>query len=112
MADEVKSVGRMGVKLDPTVNYGHLISATVFLVTAAMAWANLSNRQDDADRRIARLETSQERMSAENAREAQVIVRLDEKIANLDRVLNRVERLLETMPARQGVTQPPNRSGG
>lgn len=112
MAEEPKPVGRLGLKLDPTVNYGHLISATVFLVTAAMAWANLSNRQDDADRRIARLETSQERMVVENARESQVIVRLDEKITNLDRILARVERLLEGLPPRQGVVQPPNRTGG
>lgn len=93
----------LGVKLDPTVNYGHLISATVFLVTAAMAWANLSSRQDNADQRIAQLERAQQTLVAEQNQEARVVARLDEKITNLDRVLRRIEALLDARIQRGAV---------
>ena len=60
------------------------------------------------------LERSSERMASDNAQEARVIARLEEKITSLDRVLLRIERILEAEVNRRGEApyQPPRNSGG
>lgn len=95
---------RWGVRLDPTVNYGHIFTAIVFLTSASMAWAVMSARQEQADVRIARLERFQEQAARDAALEAQVIARLDVKIESLDRVLVRIENFLDrtARPTRDG----------
>lgn len=114
MSEEVSHTRSMGIKLDPTVNYGHLITMTTMLLTAVVAWTNLSNRQEEANRRIINLERSSERMTADNAAEARVVARLEEKITSLDRVLLRIERILEAEVNRRGdaPSYPSNRNGG
>jgi septal ring factor EnvC (AmiA/AmiB activator) len=90
------------------VNYGHLLSASVFLITAAMAWANLSSRQDQSDARIANLERAQEQIRTEANRASQVIVRLDEKITSLDRILQRLETILDSQVLPRRAPAPNN----
>lgn len=116
MADETNQSGhlpaRWGVRLDPTVNYGHLLSASVFLVTASVAWGVFSQRLDHAETRVTRLERYQEEAVRHAQVEAQAIARLDQKIESLDRVLGRIERYLDAESQRRGNTAPTNPQRG
>lgn len=44
------------VRFDPTVNLGHLISASVFLASAGIAYATVTARLDVNEREIMRVE--------------------------------------------------------
>lgn len=101
MTHEVERRSGFGVKLDPTVNYGHIISASVFLVSAGIAWSVMTTRIDAAERRLDRLERDAAAARDASSLESQLIARLDEKLSNLDRVMQRIERILDSQPSRR-----------
>lgn len=90
-------------RLDPTVNLGHILSASIFLLTGATAWATLTSQQAEADRRIARLERLQEDSSRSSNENAVTIARMVEKVDGMQREVTRLVNAIErSMPPPYG----------
>jgi tRNA A-37 threonylcarbamoyl transferase component Bud32 len=81
---------------DPTVNLGHLISATVFLVTAAAAWVNISMRVDQQARDVARIETQLlAKIKEQEAVSGKFELNYREDMRDVKALLNRIEDKLD-----------------
>jgi hypothetical protein len=100
VADENVTAGHSGwkVKLDPTVNFGHIITATTFLVAGAIAYATLESRQGRTEERVVRLERLEEELrrtrEAEIARIAEISVTLRTVSGVVEQIDRRVNALL------------------
>ncbi len=52
---------RRGVKFDPTINLGHVLSGGIFLVSTIAAWVSLDARVAQQSRDVTRIESRQEK---------------------------------------------------
>jgi hypothetical protein len=112
----VKSVGTAGspsasheevshtswrVKLDPTVNLGHILSASVFLFTAGMVWATLDAKHSRSEERIMRLERLEDEFRRERLLEMQRAGAINESISSMRTLLERMDRQINTLLQRR-----------
>lgn len=73
-----------GVHFDPTINLGHLMTATVFLASTIAAWISLNARVEQTARDVDRVEKAS--VSVEN----RMMVRINEERARLDQTQVRI----------------------
>lgn len=91
-----------GVKFDPTVNLGHIITAVVFLVTATFGWATLDSRQARLEERMLRLEAARDRGERDTLATAGTMATVAAQVAAIQRTVNRIEGVLDRPPQNQG----------
>lgn len=71
-----------GVHFDPTVNLGHIITATVFLASTIAAWVSLNGRVEQTARDLARIEIQAQTTTVRV--ENQLMSRINDERARLD----------------------------
>ena len=89
------------VKLDPTVNLGHVLTAAVFLTTAAVGWATLDAKQSRSEERIMRLERLEDEFRRERLMEMQRAGAINESISSMRALLERMDRQINTLLQRR-----------
>lgn len=88
------------VKFDPTVNLGHIITATLFLFTASAGWATLDSRQTRLEERTVRLEQQRLQDDIETRAYVAATARAGAQIDAIQASVRRVETLLDrTIPS-------------
>ena len=93
----VQSQSSWKIRLDPTVNFGHVMTATVFLVTAAAGWATLDAKQTRAEERVARLERLEEELRRDRTREIERFASMDANLTTVKQVIERMDRQVNTL---------------
>ena len=79
---------RQKPRFDPTINYGHILTAITLIVAGASAYFGIRAELQNVDLRVAKLESTLQQL-------ASVVVltaRQDEKLIALERRLDRLER--------------------
>lgn len=104
--------GRRGVRFDPTINLGHVLTAFAFLFSTLAAWFTLSARVDQASQAIVRLERIIEakadkdvvakgelelsrRVVESQANQNTALIRIDEGFKELKGMLRDVDQKLD-----------------
>lgn len=87
-----------GVKFDPTVNLGHLLSAGTVLVAITFGWAVLDSRQTHLEARTVRLEAARERDDRETMTAVGSLERLKAQMDAIQNSVRRIENLLDRPP--------------
>lgn len=75
-------------RFDPTINYGHILTALTLIIAGAGAYFGMRAELQNVDLRVAKLESTLQQL-------ASVVVltaRQDEKLIGLERRLERLER--------------------
>jgi hypothetical protein len=111
--------GRRGVRFDPTINLGHILTAFAFLFSTLAAWFTLNARVDMASQAVVRLEKVIEgkadketasrgelelsrRIVETQQNQNSALVRIDAGFAELKTMLRDVERKLDTKADKPG----------
>jgi hypothetical protein len=92
MRDEVNPRGKL--RLDRTINYGHILTAASFLVAASAAFIGTKVELQNLDQRVAKIEATLQQL-------ANVIVltaRQDERLKAIERRVDRLEQPPERRP--------------
>jgi hypothetical protein len=74
--------GSHRIRFVPEINLGHIVSASVFLVTTGIAWATMDQRVATLERE-ARLERAEHKEAVVNV-ETRMMARINEERARLD----------------------------
>lgn len=97
------------VKLDPTINWGHILvvasfigSAIIFMVRLGEANEQKLTRDSSQDRRIETLEEQYSIMALEDARSMPTI---ELRLTTMEKSLGRIEGKLEDLAPNEGGTQ-------
>ncbi len=86
MSDETNTRGRP--RFDPTINYGHILTATSFLAAAFAAFIGTKVELQNLDQRVAKIEATLQQL-------ANIVVataRQDERLKAIERRVDRIER--------------------
>lgn len=76
-------------RFDPTINYGHILTALTLIIAGAGAYFGMRAELQNVDLRVAKLESTLQQL-------ASVIVltaRQDEKLVGIERRLDRLEQV-------------------
>ena len=76
-------------RFDPTINYGHILTALTLIIAGAGAYFGMRAELQNVDLRVAKLESTLQQL-------ASVVVltaRQDEKLVGIDRRLERLEQV-------------------
>ena len=76
-------------KFDPTINYGHILTALTLIIAGAGAYFGMRAELQNVDLRVAKLESTLQQL-------ASVVVltaRQDEKLIGMERRLDRLEQV-------------------
>ena len=77
---------------DPTINYGHVITAVSFIIAGAGAYYGMRAELESVDQRVAKIENTLQQL-------ASVLVltaRRDERLIAIDRRVDRLEQVSAT----------------
>jgi len=89
MTDE--NNGRGKPRFDPTINYGHILTAATFIAAGLAAFLGMKFELQDLNQRVAKVEATLQQL----ANIVVVTARQDERLKAIER---RVERLEEPSP--------------
>jgi len=88
MSDDLIANSQPKPRLDPTINYGHLLTVVSFIFAGAAAYYGMRAELLNVDQRVARIESTLQQL-------ANVIVltaRQDEKLNALERRVDRLDQ--------------------
>ena len=88
MNDEIDAYHRPNPRFDPTINYGHILTAVSFIVAGAGAYYGMRAELKNVDERVAKMKHLQQL--------ANVVVltaRQDERLSALERRVDRIEQV-------------------
>ena len=88
MSDDRDSVRQPKPRFDPTINYGHILTAVSFIIAGTAAYYGMRAELQNVDQRVARIESTLQQL-------ANVVVltaRQDEKLTAIERRVDRIER--------------------
>jgi hypothetical protein len=93
MNDEANARGSSRPLFDPTINYGHILTAISFIIAGAGAYYGMRAELHNVDERVLKIEATLQQL-------ANVVVltaRQDERLIAIER---RVDRIEQSAPAR------------
>jgi len=90
MTDEVSGHGKP--RFDPTINYGHILTAATFVAAGAAAFLGMKIELQDLDQRVTKIEATLQQL----ANVVVVTARQDERLKALEQRVDRVEQSLVT----------------
>jgi hypothetical protein len=88
MSDEAKEFKHSKPLFDPTINYGHILTAISFIIAGTAAFYGMKVELWTVDQRVAKIESTLKQL-------ADVVVltaRQDERLVAIERRLNRLEQ--------------------
>ena len=88
MSDEVDASQQSKPRFDPTINYGHVLTAVSFIAAGAGAYYGMRSELMHVDQRVAKIESTLQQL-------ANVVVltaRQDEKLNAIERRVDRLEQ--------------------
>lgn len=94
MSDDTNTYRQPKPRFDPTINYGHILTAVSFIIAGAGAYYGMRAELQNVDQRVAKIENTLQQL-------ANVLVltaRQDERLIAIER---RVDRLEQTSTTRQ-----------
>ena len=94
MSDEIGASRQSKPRFDPTINYGHVLTAVSFIAAGAGAYYGMRTELMHVDQRVAKIESTLQQL-------ANVVVltaRQDEKLNAIER---RVDRLEQASPLKR-----------
>jgi hypothetical protein len=95
MSDEIGASRQSKPRFDPTINYGHVLTAVSFIAAGAGAYYGMRTELMHVDQRVAKIESTLQQLLAN------VVVltaRQDEKLNAIER---RVDRLEQASPLKR-----------
>jgi hypothetical protein len=87
MSDQLVTNGRPKPRFDPTINYGHILTAVSFIVAGSATFFGMKAELHNVDQRVAKIEATLQQL-------ADVVVltaRQDEKLNAIERRVDRLE---------------------
>src|ERR1041384_4077059 len=81
-------------KFDPTINYGHVLTALSIVIAGTGAYYGMSSELHNVDQRVAKIEQTLQQLASVMV----LTARQDERLISIER---RVDRLEHTPPTRQ-----------
>jgi hypothetical protein len=87
MSEENNTSGRTKPRLDPTINYGHILTIVSFVIAGVGAYYGMRVELVSADQRVLKIENTLQQL-------ANVVVltaRQDEKLNAIERRVDRIE---------------------
>lgn len=88
MSDEAHAFKQPRPLFDPTINYGHILTAVSFIVAGTAAFFGMKAELQSVDQRVAKIEATLQQL-------ANVVVltaRQDERLNAIERRVDRLER--------------------
>jgi hypothetical protein len=88
MTDETSAYRQPKPRFDPTINYGHILTAVSFIIAGAGAYYGMRAELQSVDQRVAKIEVTLQQL-------ANVVVltaRQDEKLNGIERRVDRIEQ--------------------
>ena len=88
MSDEIDAYRQPKPRFDPTINYGHILTAVSFIIAGTGAYYGMRAELQNVDQRVARIENTLQQL-------ASVVVltaRQDEKLNAIERRVDRIEQ--------------------
>lgn len=88
MSEERDAYRQPKPRFDPTINYGHILTAVSFIIAGAGAYYGMRAELQSVDQRVAKIETTLQQL-------ASVVVltaRQDEKLNAIERRVDRIEQ--------------------
>jgi hypothetical protein len=94
MSDDVSERKKPKPLFDPTINYGHILTAISFIVAGTAAFFGMRAELQSVDQRVAKIEATLQQL-------ANVVVLTARQDERLNAVERRVDRLEQAAPRRQ-----------
>ncbi|GIK80897.1 MAG: hypothetical protein AB7G35_08375 [Hyphomicrobiaceae bacterium] len=88
MSDEVHGSKQPKLLFDPTINYGHILTAASFIVAGTAAFFGMKVELQDLDQRVAKIESTLQQLASVMVQTA----RQDERLNSIERRVDRLER--------------------
>jgi hypothetical protein len=88
MSDNTNTHGQARPRFDPTINYGHVLTVSSFLIAAASAYYGMRAELQNVDLRVAKIESTLQQVANVLVQSA----RQDEKMIAIERRLDRLEQ--------------------
>lgn len=88
MSDQLITNGRPKPRFDPTINYGHILTAVSFVIAGMAAYYGMKAELQNVDQRVAKIENTLQQL-------ANVVVltaRQDERLNAIERRVDRLEQ--------------------
>jgi hypothetical protein len=88
MSENANIPGQAKPRFDPTINYGHVLTVSSFLIAAASAYYGMRAELQNVDQRVAKIESTLQQV-------ANVLVlsaRQDERLIAIERRVDRLEQ--------------------
>ena len=88
MSEETDTSGRTKPRLDPTINYGHILTIVSFVIAGISAYYGMRAELVNVDQRVGKIESTLQQL-------ANVVVltaRQDEKLNAIERRVDRMEQ--------------------
>jgi hypothetical protein len=90
MSDEAS--GRRKPRFDPTINYGHILTAATFIAAGLAAFLGMKIELQNLDQRVIKIEATLQQL----ANVLVVTARQDERLKAMERRVDRLEQSLVT----------------
>jgi hypothetical protein len=90
MSDQRNSTGQPKPRFDPTINYGHVLTAISFFIAAVAAYYGTRAELQNVDQRVGKIESTLQQL-------ANVLVltaRQDERLISIERRVDRLETVV------------------
>lgn len=87
MSDNTNPHGQARPRFDPTINHGHVLTVSSFLIAAASAYYGMRAELQNVDLRVAKIESTLQQVANVLVQSA----RQDEKMIAIERRLDRLE---------------------
>lgn len=94
MTDDTHEPKRPKPLFDPTINYGHILTAVSFIVAGTAAFFGMKVELQNLDQRVAKIEATLQHL-------ASVVVQTARQDERLNAIERRVDRLEVSTPAKQ-----------
>jgi hypothetical protein len=93
MSDEISTYKQPKPRFDPTINYGHILTAISFIVAGTAAYYGMRAELHNVDQRVAKIESTLQQL-------ANVVVLTARQDERLNAIERRVDRLEQASTAR------------
>jgi hypothetical protein len=93
MSEEIGMSRQPKLRFDPTINYGHILTAVSFIIAGAGAYYGMRAELQNVDQRVAKIESTLQQL-------ASVIILTARQDERLNAIERRVDRLEQAPPVR------------
>jgi len=94
MSDDASERKKQKPLFDPTINYGHILTAISFIIAGTAAFFGMRAELQSVDQRVAKIEATLQQL-------ANVVVLTARQDERLNAIERRVDRLEQVTPAKQ-----------